>query len=170
MQNLCAFSSDHPDIDGIWSNKLHHWIPWPLKPISTYLNCSKSLRNHETTAIDGNFLIWRLLFHLWHINHWSNCFAFCAVLTQLDPSKMPESFSLEKFWGLPKWQEETPKRQNRLDFSWIGALPPMICGVTLGEPFESEYLLIYGEFSGIYWPSPQAGPPSGPLLQLGRAD
>ena len=72
---------------------------------------------------------------------------------------------MKKFWGLPKWQEETPKRQKRLECVAFGALPPMECGVTDWEPHESEYLVNYGDFFGISWP-PCPGRPSGPAAFL----
>ena len=97
------------------------------------------------------------------LNHRTNCLGFCANLSHLNHSKMPERIFLELFWGPPKWQGKTPKRQNRLDFSWIGALPPMICGVTDWEPFKSEYLLIYGDFFEIIG---TPGRPSSPAGQL----
>ena len=107
------------------------------------------------------------------LNHRTNCLAFCANLSHLNHSKMPERIFLELFWGPPKWQGKTPKRQNRLESVAFGALPPMICGVTHWEPLESEYFLIYGEFSRIYWPPWASGHGSHPWglpVQLGRAD
>ena len=97
-------------------------------------------------------------------SHHTYCLAFCANLSHFNHSKMPEKIFLELFWGPPKWQEKTPKRQHRQVFSWIGALPPMICGVTDWEPFKSEYLLIYGDFFEIIG---TPGRPSGPAGQLG---
>jgi hypothetical protein len=41
-----------------------------------------------------------------------------------------------------------PQNGIRL-FSCIGALPPMQGAVTNWEPFQSEYFLIFGDFSGI---------------------
>jgi len=53
------------------------------------------------------------------------------------------------FGVLSKWQGKTPKWHNRQLFSCIGALPPMQGAVTNWEPFQSEYFLIFGDFSGI---------------------
>jgi len=84
------------------------------------------------------------------LNHCANFLALHGNLIQIHPSKMPEKSFVERFWGLPKWQEKTPKRQKTsISFSF-GALPPMIEGWQTGEPFESEYFLIYGEFFGIF--------------------
>ncbi len=82
------------------------------------------------------------------LNHWTKCLAVSAVHPQLDPSKMPEWLYLKFIWGLPKWQEETPKKQYRRVLIAFGALPPMLLGCHWGEPFESEYFLNYGDFSG----------------------
>jgi len=105
------------------------------------------------------------LFCLWHLNHWTKRFAFLTNVMDLVSSKMPESIFMKKFWGLPKWQEETPKRQKRLECVAFGALPPMECGVTDWKPHESEYFVNYGDFFGISWP-PCPGRPSGPAAFL----
>ena len=70
----------------------------------------------------------------------------------LNPSTMPEATLKKDCWGLRKWQEKTPKRQKRLESVAFGALPPMACGVTEWEPYESEYFVNYGEFCGILRP------------------
>ena len=84
------------------------------------------------------------------LNHWANFFALCGNLIPIHPSRMPEKSFVKRFWGLSKWQEKTPKRQKTsISFSF-GALQPMIEGWQTGEPFESEYFLIYGDFFCIF--------------------
>jgi len=84
------------------------------------------------------------------LNHCANFLALHGNLIQIHPSKMPERSFVERFWGLPEWQEKTPKRQKKSISFLFGALPPMIEGWQTGEPFESEYFLIYGNFFGIF--------------------
>ena len=60
---------------------------------------------------------------------------FVGTWSQLHPSKMPDQSFLQNFWGLPKWQGETPKRQQTSIWSSFGALPPMVEGWQSGEPF-----------------------------------
>jgi len=83
------------------------------------------------------------------LNHWANFLALSGNFIQIHPSKMPEESFVKRFWGLPKWQEKTPKRQKTsISFSF-GVLPPMIEGWQIWEPFESEYFLIYDAFFSI---------------------
>ncbi len=126
----------------------------------------------ELQAFDGNFRIWKAhqkrikeVSRLWLLNPWMDFFTFCADLMYLNPSAMPESIFMRNVWGLPKWQEETPKRQTLLESFAFGALPPMECGVTYCEPFKSEYFMNYGEFCGISWgPGTSLAGPPGLLL------
>ena len=92
------------------------------------------------------------------LNHWANFFALCGNMIPIHPSKMPEQSFLQNFWGLPKWQGETPKRQQTSIWSSFGALPPMVEGWQIGEPFKSEYFLIYDAFFGILAPCRPSGP------------
>ncbi len=121
--------------------------------------CEKAKKCSQNFEIDGIFPNRKPSIGVWHLNHWTKRFAFLTNLMHLVSSKMPESIFMKRFWGLPKWQEETPKRQNRLESVAFGALPPMECGVTDWEPHESEYFVNYGEFCGISWaPCTVAGP------------
>ena len=60
-------------------------------------------------------------------NHWDNAF----------------------WWDFPKKAGRDPKREKTRIWSSFRALPPMLQGWQIWEPFESEYFLNYGEFSRI---------------------
>jgi len=116
----------------------------------------------ELQAFDGNFRIWKAhqkrikeVSRLWLLNPWMDFFTFCADLMYLNPSAMPESILMRNVWGLPKWQEETPKRQNLLESFAFGALLPMECGVTYWEPIMVNFAEYHGGL-GPPWQALQA--------------
>ena len=118
-------------------------LRWTISKIWERRNSSISEFWWAISSISGLLLLLPL-------NPWANFFALCGNLIQIHPSKMPEKRFLHWFWGLSKWQEKTPKRQKTsISFSF-GALPPMIEGWQTGEPYESEYFLIYGYFFRIF--------------------
>ena len=106
-------------------------------------------RNSSISAIWWAISAINGLMLLLHLNHSLNSIALCGFHIYWHHSRMPEKKLVILFWGPPKKAGRDPKMEKTLDFSWFGALPPMLQGWQNWEPFESEYFMIYDAFFGI---------------------
>ena len=162
MRNILAKEGEMIQLGNFFPFGQMNWVEtWSGDAQALYVcKLQLELRNQHVCGrrkrrISGNW--WaisaiREVLLLLPLNHWANFFALCGNMVPIQPSKMPDQTFLQNFWGLSKWQEKTPKRQQTSIWSSFGALPPMVEGWQIGEPFKSEYFLIYDAFFGIFHP------------------
>ena len=80
----------------------------------------------------------------WVLQHWLH-----RSIILVWPKRPRNHWDNAFWWDFPKKAGRDPKREKTRVWSSFRALPPMLQGWQIWEPFESEYFLNYGEFSGI---------------------